>query len=317
MITTPFTRDTMLVDLRQRMREKHDFEVFDYGNFPREQGEPTAWETYDSRPRFGTNYYGLRGRISILSEAYSHDPFERRVAATYDFVQEILSFVGENAEDIIDLARMADTRATGWGNDLRSAPSVPIRSTIASTKSGPIRVEDIVRTGDTVRYEAGLPRGVKRTGGVHTINMPIYDRFSPSLSVPMPWAYAFPRDVADSVLRRLVMHGIAVEQLGQSVDARVAGFTVDSTSTATQPFQKHRERRIAGSWGEPAMRTLAAGAFVVRTSQPLGVLAMYLLEPSSDDGFVDWNVLDPWANERAFPVVRIVQPVSATLRPIS
>jgi hypothetical protein len=43
---------------------------------------------------------------------------------------------------------------------------------------------------------------------------------------------------------------------------------------------------------------------------------MYLLEPSSDDGFVDWNVLDPWASERTYPVVRIVQPLQARLRPI-
>ena len=316
-VALPFTRDTMLVELRQRMRDVHGFEVFDYGNFPREQGAPTAWETYDSRPRFGTNYYGLRGRISILSEAYSHDPFERRVASTYDFVSEILSWTAEDAGDIVDLSRMADSKATGWGNDLRSAPAVPIRSTIATTRSGPIRVEDIVRTGDSVRYEAGLPRGVKRTGAVRTIDMPIYDRFTPTLSAPMPWAYAFPRDVGDSIVRRLVMHGVVVEQLGQSVDGRVAGFTVDSTSTAAQPFQKHHERRIAGSWGEPATRTLAPGTFIVRTGQPLGILAMYLLEPSSDDGFVDWNVLDPWANEHAFPVVRIVQPVAATLRPIS
>ena len=50
----------------RKMLDQHGFYVFDYGNFPREQGAPTAWETYDSRPRFGTNYYGLRGRISVI-----------------------------------------------------------------------------------------------------------------------------------------------------------------------------------------------------------------------------------------------------------
>ena len=313
--TLPYTRDTMLVELRQRMLERHGFQVFDYGNFPREQGAPTAWETYDSRPRFGTNYYGLRGRISVLSEAYSHDPFARRVASTYDFVSELLSYVAANANDITDLSREADTRTTGWGNDPRSAPTIPIRSTIASVSSGPIRVEEIVQMGDTVRYEAGLRRGVKRTGGVRTVDMPIYDRFTPALSVPMPYAYAFARDVGDSLVKRLVMHGILVEELSQPADVSVAAFTIDSTSTAAQPFQKHLERRLTGSWGTPSSRTLPPGTLVVRTGQPLGILAMYLLEPSSDDGFVDWNVLDPWANARTFPVVRIMQPVQARLRP--
>jgi zinc carboxypeptidase len=313
--TTPFVRDTMLPDLRKTLLDRHGFYIFDYGNFPREQGAPTAWETYDSRPRFGTNYYGLRGRLSILSEAYSHDPFERRIASTYDFVAELLSYVAGNADDVVDLTRQADSRTTGYGNDLRSAPSIPIRSRLATIKSGPIRVEEIVRPGDTIRYEAGLPRGVRRTGTVNDVVMPIYDRFTPTLSVPMPFAYAFQREVADSILPRLVMHGVVVEELQQALDASVASFTIDSSTTAAQPFQRHRERHLAGSWGAPESRTLPVGTYIVRTAQPLGILAMYLLEPASDDGLVDWNVLDPWASDRTFPVVRIVQRVQARLRP--
>ena len=315
--TAPYTRDTMLVDLRRTLFDRHGFYLFDYGNFPREQGAPTAWETYDARPRFGTNYYGLRGRLSVLSEAYSHDPFVRRVAATYDFVGELLSYVAGNADDIVDLTREADSRTTGYGNDLRSAPSIPIRSKLATIRSGPIRVEEIVRSDDSVRYEAGLPRGVRRTGTVRDVDMPIYDRFTPTLSVPMPFAYAFPRDVGDSLVRRLVMHGVVVEELERPLDASVAAFTIDSSTTAAQPFQKHRERHLAGSWGTPEARSLPVGTYIVRTAQPLGILAMYLLEPASDDGFVDWNVLDPWANDRTFPVVRIVQRVQARLRPTS
>lgn len=315
MFTGPYTRDTMLVDLRRTLFARHGFYIFDYGNFPREQGAPTAWETYDARPRFGTNYYGLRGRLSVLSEAYSHDTFVRRVAATYDFVAELLSYVADNADDVIDLTRKADSRTTAYGNDLRSAPSIPIRSRLASIKSGPIRVEEVVRSGDTVRYEAGLPRGARRTGTVREVDMPIYDRFTATVSVPMPFAYAIPRDVGDSVVRRLVMHGVLVEELQQPIDASVAAFTIDSSTTATQPFQKHRERHLAGSWGAPETRSLPTGTFIVRTAQPLGILAMYLLEPASDDGFVDWNVLDPWVNGRTFPVVRIVQRVQARLRP--
>jgi len=160
-----------------------------------------------------------------------------------------------------------------------------------------------------------LPRGVRRTGTVNDVVMPIYDRFTPTLSVSMPFAYAFPRDVGDSIVRRLVMHGVVVEELVQPLDASVATFTIDSSTTAAQPFQKHRERHLAGSWGAAEPRSLPVGTYIVRTAQPLGILAMYLLEPASDDGFVDWNVLDSWANDRTFPVVRIVQRVQARLRP--
>ena len=314
--TGPYTRDTLLATLRARMRERHGFYVFDYGNFPREQGDPTEWRTYDSRPRFGTNYYGLRGRISVLSEAYSHDVFPRRVAATYDFVAELLSFVAENAEDVFDLSREADTRTTGWGNDPRSAPTIPLRAGLTSVYQGPVRVEEVQRPGDSVRYEAGLPPGVRRTGGVRTIRMPIYDRFAPTVSVPMPFAYAFPRALGDSLVDRLRMHGVQVEELEQPLDISVQSFAIDSATRAANPFQGHAERRFFGSWGAGATRTLPAGSYIVRAGQPLGILAVYLLEPASDDGFANWNVLDPYVMQREFPVVRIVQPVSARLRPV-
>jgi hypothetical protein len=73
---------------------------------------------------------------------------------------------------------------------------------------------------------------------------------------------------------------------------------------------------VYGSWGAAATQTIAAGSYVVRTGQPLGILTVYLLEPESEDGFVDWNVLDPWVSARTFPVVRIVQPIRARLRPL-
>jgi hypothetical protein len=64
--------------------------------------------------------------------------------------------------------------------------------------------------------------------------------------------------------------------------------------------------------------TLAAGTYVVRVAQPLGVLAMYLLEPESDDGIVAWDVGDrsSGANGSA-PVVRLATqpPVAMTTVP--
>jgi hypothetical protein len=102
-----YTRDSLLPELRRRVRARRGVETFDYGNFALEYGADVnadttkqGWYTYDHRPRFGTNYYGLRNRIAVLSEAYSHDPFERRVKATYAFVSELLSLIAEHGDDL-------------------------------------------------------------------------------------------------------------------------------------------------------------------------------------------------------------------------
>ena len=51
---------------------------------------------------------------------------------------------------------------------------------------------------------------------------------------------------------------------------------------------------------------LPAGTVQVDIRQPLGRLAFYLIEPRSDDGLVDWNILDDALGEgvKVFPIVR-------------
>ena len=73
--------------------------------------------TYESLARYGTNYYGLRNRIAILSEAFSHDPFDRRIASTYDFVSEILSYLAEHKTEIMKLSKDGEAKVAAWAKN--------------------------------------------------------------------------------------------------------------------------------------------------------------------------------------------------------
>lgn len=65
--------------------------------------------------------------MSVLSEAYSHDPFERRVKATYAFVAELLSYVGEQGRTLTARTRLNAVRATAARTTSARTP-VPIRA---------------------------------------------------------------------------------------------------------------------------------------------------------------------------------------------
>jgi hypothetical protein len=56
--------------------------------------------------------------------------------------------------------------------------------------------------------------------------------------------------------------------------------------------------------------------FVVRAAQPLGILALYLLDPQSDDGLATWNFVDPWLRLGRFPVSRVVERITVPLRQV-
>jgi hypothetical protein len=306
-----YARDSLLPVLRQRMRARHGFEIFDYGNFVSDErglvpdtSVREAWATYDSRPRFGTNYYGIRGRIAILSEAYSHDSLARRIASTYAFVSEILSLVGERGAAIRSLTACADSLPLAWGRSPDSVQIVAVRSELASPQSLDVIKEDIEKTGDSSLTQPGVPRGERRTGRYRSIRMPVYDRFISTLDRLPPAAYVIaPQDTAVVTLLRL--HGIRVDRSDSAWVARGESFTVDSIITSPRLFQGHHEVRIKGTW-QRGLQALPPKSFIVSTAQPRGALIVYLLEPESDDGFTTWNFFDRDLKQGArYPVTRI------------
>ena len=306
-----YTQDSLLPELRRRMKARDGFEVFDYGNFDTQYEErditdtvKSGWFTYDHRPRFGTNYFGLRQRISVLSEAYSHDPFERRVQSTYSFVRQLLSLVAERGARIRAIERTADS-AFARGD---FTTPIPIRSRLTTApRTLPVTFEVMAHTGDSSLTQPGVPRGFRRTGVMKTQSMPVYDRFEPVLSRTIPRAWLIPASdtLAITLLRE---HGIRVErpESGMSV-ARISRFVIDSLQTQPKEFQGHHEMQLTGSWRE-SMASFPAGMLMVRGDQAQAVAALYMLDPESDDGLVTWNVFDSeLASGKFFPVWRVVE----------
>lgn len=307
-----FNQDTLLPLVARRLAEQGAVRTFPYGNFSLAYGEDvgpdgrkTGWYTYDHRARFGTNYYGLRGRLSVLGEAYSHDPFRDRVFATRAFVDVLLSTVAEAAVDI--QARARRFRAVG-----DTALAVRARLT-TRPDTQEVLAERLVRvdtTGgrDTVGAEPGVPRGLRRTGQFDRLRLPVFDRFEATQVATVPrggWAFDATAPGAEAAARLLRTHGVQVRRLtaARAVEGEV--FRPDSVLTAARAFQGHREVRVEGRW-RTERRSLAAMAYVVPADQPLALLALALLAPESDDGLVTWNVWDAALGVgRDFPVVRL------------
>ena len=274
-----WTRDRLLPEIRTRMRARHRQEIFTYGNF-RDQDPDSlklGWETYDGRPRFGTNNYGMRGRISVLSEAYSNADLKTRVDVTYNFVREVLSYVVEKRTELRDVL----ARSEAWRPD-----SVVTRSVLGP----PTEMEVIAELTEPAGEGASMYARRKRTGVFKTIRMPVYDRFIGSRREPMAEGFFLPPQHAQ-VVDLLRGEGIQVERLTAPWQGDAESFKIDSVNAAPFVFEGHRTVTVEGSWAsKPAQ--VPAGWYWVSTRQRLGVLAAYLLEPESEDGLVTWNQLD-------------------------
>ena len=65
--------------------------------------------------------------------------------------------------------------------------------------------------------------------------------------------------------------------------------------------------RVAGQWGAAAADSLATGGYVIATNQRFGLLAAFVLEPASEDGYTTWNFFDRALRVRGSHPVRRVQ----------
>ncbi len=276
---------------------------------------PSGWAftTYEPFARYGTNYYGLRNRIAILSEAFSHDPFDRRVASTYDFVSEILSYLAEHKAEIMKLGRDGDAKVIAWGKNPGTSPPLSLKSRMDTTRIEDVRVEVLEPiTDSSVKREPGM--GMReRTGIIKLVKMPVMDSFTPTLTSTLPFAYAFDEKTAQALLPILKVHGIAVEQLDAPATVTAQTFAVDSVLDRGRSETSRMMKDVTGRWNEAASRSLPKGTYVIRAGQPYGLAAFYLLEPQSEDGLTQWSFLDGIVAPHAdFPIARLTK--AATLR---
>src|SRR4029079_7081446 len=269
-----------------------------------------AFSTYESLARYGTNYYGLRNRLAVLSEAFSHDPFARRVASTYDFVSELLSYVAEHKKEILALEAKGDASVAGWARQTAGAPQLSLKSRMDTTRIEDVRVEQIVPLTDSTKREAGLGMR-RRTGIVKLVRMPVMASFTPTLTSTLPFVYAFDTAAGRVLLPILAVHGIAVERLDAPASVTAQAFAVDSVIERGRSETPRMLKDVTGKWSPPATRSLPAGSYIVRAGQPRGLAAFYLLQPESEDGLAQWSFFDGiLAAHSDFPVVRVVKPAT-------
>jgi dipeptidyl aminopeptidase/acylaminoacyl peptidase len=286
-----FVRDELLPDVGKRLEKGTGFKSFFYGNF---SADRTRWETVPPTPRYGTHYVGLRNRIAILSESYSYAPFKDRVLASKVFVQSICEYTADNKETIRKLLTTAREGTVQSGKEPKETDLVVLRQ-----KSAPVGrpvnllgyVEEI-KEGKRVATDKPREYELLYMGGTEAV-----------LSVRRPWAYLVPASA--KVLDILQRHGLDVEELREDIELDVELYRIEKV-TQTPQFQKHQPVTLQAA-ARKESRRVAAGTLLVRTGQPLGSLAVYLLEPLSADGLTTWNFFDDALGEgKDFPVLRLL-----------
>jgi hypothetical protein len=289
-----YTVNQILKNVTGRMKSKYDLNIGPYGEYDLAEGwPPKDFYTYNHHPRYLVNQFGLRNRMAILSEAFSHERFYQRIHSTYSFTAEILEFTNEHAKEIIAVNKKAEDETIKNVTDnagkikkgvrfkmvpLEKIGSFPTYDYVSYTK--PDGTPEYYRTGKVVRYN----------------NVNYHAKFEAETESTLPRGYVIPAAFS-AIAENLKAHGIKVTTLEKSQRYEGEIFTIEKMDKGARKFEGHFMARASGKFSV-AKKSFKKGDFVVDLAQPLGNLAFYLLEPESDDGLVTWNFFDAYFQEK-------------------
>ena len=259
---------------------------------------PRAWATFEHVPRFHNNYVGLRNRFALLSEAYAYATFEDRIKATNYFINAAMAFAHTNADRLKAVIAAAEQEAVA---STRLATRAQIRrGGMIEILMGEVEPETNPNNGAQMNRRKDVVKPEMMTDMLW---------FEPTMTEDAGSEYYIPA-AATKAIELLRAHGIQMTAVTKPVSG-VERFVI--TANTTQPVRTgsidtgtHALRRLEGSWQPAGDAQVPAGAWAVRMNQPLGRLAFYLLAPTSDDGLVNWNVLDELITDTAYPILRRV-----------
>lgn len=288
--TYEFVNNKMLPEITSTVKSKYDLNFGPFGDYYLREGwPPKNFYTYNHHPRYLVNQFGLRNRLSILSEAFAHERFYQRIHATYRFVSEILEYTNTHTTEIIEVNKKAEAETIAEMQKGAGSIKKGVRF-----KMAPLKKFDNFITYDYIQKQKadGTTENV-RTGKIAQYKDVTYHaRFEPTLEATVPTGYIIPARFS-KIADNLRMHGIKVETLTKSVTHKGEVFQIEKFEKAKQAFQGHAMAQADGKF-VAATKKFSKGDFIVNMNQPLVNLIFYLLEPQSDDGLLTWNFLDEY-----------------------
>jgi hypothetical protein len=304
--TYHFTMNQMLPNITKTVKQKYDLNFGPYGDYNvRSEGWPIKnFYTYNHHPRYLVNQFSVRNRMAILSEAFAHERFYKRIFSTQSFVTEILQYVNDHGPDMMAINKKAEADAIKLVQEQAGKIKKGVRF-----KMAPLQQLDNFITYDYV--PSIQPDGSKtflRTGKIVKLDSVIYHaKFVAEVESTLPKGYIIPA-AFPGVVENLRKHGVIVTPLTKNQKVTGEVFQAEKLEKSPRKFEGHFMARLTGKFTK-ASRSFKKGDFIVDLAQPLGNLAFYLLEPESDDGYVTWNFFDDFLEKAGVANKMVEYPV--------
>jgi hypothetical protein len=302
-----YMRDKMMPEMSKTLSGKYKIENCFYGEFFDMLNPDQGWVLDAPEPRYITNYFGIRNRLGILNENYVYADFKSRVMGCYYLIHSLIEYTSSHKSEIEDMLLDADKRTIARGVNPAVSDSFAIEYKV---RPSPDKVTIRTYEAELINNDVNGWKNYRRTERQKDVTVPYYIDYYATKNVRFPFAYLL--TTSDPAITDLMkIHGIKMEKLSVDSKIEVQQFEISDLIGATRLNQGHYTNTISGKYSNGQV-DFPAGTIVVRTAQPLGNLAAYLLEPQSNDGLVVWNFFDRYlvpqwgVGYNPFPVYKVL-----------
>ncbi len=252
-------------------------------------------------PRYSDSYGDARHLPAILVENHSLKPYKQRVLGTYVLLESTLKFLATNGKSLIEIiekdksVRVKEIPLSWKVPQMKTTESFDTRSHHRNADSAVIAPDSLHFKGiASVIHKSTVTNSdyVEWLGKPVEMTIADYKSTEPYDFIKRPKGYWIPVS-CDEVIARLKIHGIEMITIKESREVtvemyRIKEHTFGDDNNIIQPFEGHMQ--VTGTaTTETRKQLFPAGSVYISTDQPLGDLAILILEPASKDSYFSWG----------------------------
>lgn len=297
-----YTDKVLTPDLYKGMKKK-GFEMIPYG--AGEQGLPDSGiVSFMETPRFSTGYAAQHNIISYMTETHMLKPFDKRVWATYYFIQQLVDICRRDASLLVSNKKQVDaevarqqTFALNWSLDES-------------------RVDTITFKGYAAKYKTSEVSGLKRLyydrNEPYTKTIKFYNTYKATARANKPVAYIIPQ-AWGKVIDLLKLNKVAMSRLAHDTTLTPQMYYLTDYKTGNRPYEGHYLHSNVQLNPVTMPVKFYQGDYVIYVNQPINRYIVETLEPQGVDSFFAWNFFDSILGQKEYFSDYVFEDVAAKM----
>jgi hypothetical protein len=271
----------MIPTIKQGMKEKNN-DICPYvNNF--NTTPDNGYTQFNDIARYSTGYTSLFGTLGFVVETHMLKPFDKRVFATYLFMQENLKYLNKNGEKIKKLQQE-------YRENIKKQKDFVLSWKIDSTKQTKIEFAGYTATQKPSTFTKKNRLFYDREKP-YKKEIPYLAEYKPLLTKKSPKAYIIPRGWS-KVIERFKAQNIILQEIQKDTLMNLKVYYIDKTETILQPYESHYVHYNTEITQKPDKILIKKGDFIVYTNQYQNKYILETLEPQAPDSFFTWNFFD-------------------------